>query len=189
MTNLATFRGGIGWTGSAWPSSPGTGDNTYWIYDSASGALLQKIDAQGKTVSYAYDPNTAQLFTRSWARTIAGSAVTVTNYYDSYGDLAEQGYNDGTPPVYFNNYNRMGQPREVVDGVGTNELAYDFASRLLTSSYVTGPLAGITVFNHFNPYYGRDAVAVLGASSTLEDDYGYPSGEPPLLREVINVLA
>jgi hypothetical protein len=44
LTNLTTFRGGTGWTGSTWPASatPATGDNTYWFYDPASGALLQK---------------------------------------------------------------------------------------------------------------------------------------------------
>lgn len=44
----------------------------------------------------------------------------------------------------------------------------------MTSTCVAGLLNGITVSNHFNPYYGRDAVAVLvGSSLSLEDDYGY----------------
>ena len=75
--------------------------------------------------------------------------------------------------MYFNNYNRAGQPREVVDGAGTVELSYDFASRLLSSAYASGPLAGITVSNHFNPYFGRDTVGVLGLSAPLVDSYSY----------------
>jgi RHS repeat-associated protein len=173
LTNLLTFRGGTGWTGSAWPTSPGTGDSTTWVYDPASGALLQKVDAQGDTVSYTYDTTTGRLLTRSWARTLGGIPVTETNGYDGFGDLTEQDYSDGTASVYYNNFNRAGQPREIVDASGTSELAYDYASRLITSTYASGVLSGITVSNHFNPYFGRDAVAVLGLSGPLEDDYLY----------------
>lgn len=175
LTNRITFRGGSGWSGSAWPSPDyGTGDNTYWVYDDASGELLQKIDAQGHAVTYAYDTTTGRLLTRSWARMIGTDFVTVTNYYDGFGDLTEQDYNDGTPSVYFNNYNRSGQPREIVDGVGTNEMTYDYASRMVSSAYVSGPLAGITASNHFNPYFGRDALNVSGTNGwNLTDNYGY----------------
>jgi len=175
LTNLITFRGGSGWTGSSWPGSSG-GDNTYWQYDDASGALLKKIDAQGRYVSYSYSTNTGQLLTRSWGRTVNGVAVTVTNSYNGFGDLVSQEYNDGTPNVYFNNYNRTGQPREIIDGSGTNELVYDNASRLVSTACAGGLLAGVTVSNHFNPYYGRDALKVIsttGAGWMLEDDYGY----------------
>jgi RHS repeat-associated protein len=188
LTNLITFRGGSGWTGSSWPIPDySTGDNTFWVYDPASGALLSKIDAQGRSVNYTYDPNTGLLLTRSWARLTtvtdptgnpSAQSVSVINQYDVFGDLVEQAYNDGTPSVQLNNYNRAGQPREIVDGAGTNELTYDYASRLVSSAYITGSLAGITVSNHFNPYYGRDSLMVSSSAGTgwnLEDDYGYDS--------------
>lgn len=184
LTNLVTFRGGSGWTSSTWPANPGTGDNTYWIYDEASGVLLQKIDAQNNAVTYTYDTITGRLLTRSWGRmttvinadnTVSNVAVTVTNSYDGFDDLVSQQYNDGTPNVYFNNYNRAGLPREIIDGTGTNELTYDYASRLVSSTCINGLLNGITVSNHFNPFYGRDAVAVLGLNSSLEDDFTYES--------------
>jgi RHS repeat-associated protein len=175
LTNLITFRGGSGWNSSTWPSSPGTGDNTYWVYDEASGALLKKIDAQRNAVSYTYDSNTGQPITRSWARTIGGVNVTVTNYYDGFDDITEEVYNDGTTNVLYNNFNRVGQPREIVDASGTNELTYDYASRLISSVCTNGLLAGITVSNHFNPYYGPDSVSVLGLSSSLQDNYSYDS--------------
>lgn len=139
-----------------------------------SGALTSKTDASGQSVTYTYDPNLGKLRTRSWARTVAGVAVTVTNLYDGFGDLIAQNYNDGTPSVQYNNYNRAGQPREIVDGAGTNELAYDYASRMTSSTYTYGPLSGITISNHFNPHFGRDVLKVINGSSwTLEDDYGY----------------
>ncbi|MDR3562899.1 MAG: RHS repeat-associated core domain-containing protein [Negativicutes bacterium] len=178
LTNLITFRGGSGWTGSSWPNPDyNTGDNTYWVYDPASGALLSKMDAQGRSVNYTYDITTGRLLTRSWGRTVAGVPVTVTNCYNGFGELTKQDYNDGTPTVQLDNYNRAGQPREIVDGAGTCELTYDGASRLLSSTYGAGPLAGVTIANHFDWRYGRDSVKVLGLGSegttTLEDDYGY----------------
>lgn len=175
LTNLITYRGGSGWNSSTWPSSPGTGDNTYWQYDEASGALLKKINAQDNATTYTYDPNTGWLLTRSWSRAVGGVPVTVTNYYNGFQDLTAQCYNDGTPDVYFNDYNRAGQPREIIDGSGTNELTYDFASRLVCTTNIGGLLAGVAVSNHFNPYYGRDSISVQGLSLPLEDDYGYDS--------------
>ena len=177
LTNLITFRDGTGWTSSAWPTnSTDAGDNTYWFYDAASGALTNKMDAQGRSVSYTYDTTTGRLLTRSWARTVGGVPVTVTNSYNGFSDLVSQEYNDGTPNVYFNDYNRAGQPREIIDGAGTNELTYDHASRLVSSYCSGGLLQGITVSNHFNPYFGRDKLQVsLAGGWTLEDDYGYDS--------------
>jgi RHS repeat-associated protein len=196
LTNLITFRGGSSWTGSTWAGDSG-GDNTYWQYDEASGSLLSKTDAQGRSVNYTYYPETGLLFTRSWGRTFTDASnnifsVTVTNLYDTtyfdetlgrycddgsgYGDMTAQCYNDGTPNVYFNDYSRVGQPREIVDGSGTNELIYDFSSRLVSTTCTNGLLSGITVSNHFNPYCGRDVLKVInttGTPWTLEDDYGY----------------
>jgi hypothetical protein len=109
--------------------------------------------------------------TRTWARN-----VTATYTYDDYWDLIQKDYSDGTPSVYLNNYNRAGQPRETVDGTGTNELAYDYASRLMTIYCTNGLLTGMTVSNHFNPYYGRDALTVAYTNVwNFTDDYGYDS--------------
>lgn len=173
LTNLVTFRGGTGWSSSSWPSSSGMGDNTYWIYDAASGSLIQKVDAQGNAVSYTYNTNTGDVFTRSWARTVNGLNVTVTNLYDNFDDLMEQDYNDGTPSSYFNNYNQFAQPTEITDASGTYELTYDYAGGLVSSSCVGGLMTGITVSNHFNPFYGRDSVSIRGLSSQLQNNYGY----------------
>jgi RHS repeat-associated protein len=173
LTNLITFRGGSGWTSSTWTGSSGTGDNTFWVYDAASGALTQKIDASGAYVSYAYDTNSARLLNRTWARTVGGAPVSVTNSYDGFGKLISQEYSDGTPNVYFNNYNRAGQPREIVDASGTNELTYDFAGRLTVANYTNGLLSGTTISSRFNPSLGRDMLVVSGTSTALTNTFGY----------------
>jgi RHS repeat-associated protein len=170
LTELHTYRGGSGWTGSSWPTSgTGTADVTHWYYDEATGLLTNKTDAAGQSVTYSYY-NNYLLCTRTWSR-----GVTVTNLYSDVGDLVEQDYSDGTPSVLFNNYNRVGQPREIIDQSGTNELTYDFASRLIATACTNGLMAGITVSNHFTAPYGRDSVSVLGLTSSLEDDFAYES--------------
>ena len=92
---------------------------------------------------------------------------------------------------------RAGQPREIVDGAGISELAYDYASRLASATYtnsqhfwlggtyvlVNSPLAGITISNHFNPHFGRDVLKVSSTNGwSLEDDYGYDSGSGRLIE-------
>jgi RHS repeat-associated protein len=177
LTNLITFRSGSGWTASTWPASPGTGDNTYWNYDEASGLLLQKLDDQKRATIYNYSTVTGQLLTRSLARLgTNGFPVTVTNIYNTFGDLTEQDYNDATPNVTLGNYNRAGLPRLVIDGSGTNTLAYDHANRLITTRCDHGPLAGITVSNHFDARYGRDGLSVLNEAGPLvQHSFGYDS--------------
>ena len=108
-----------------------------------------------------------------WARSIGNMPVTLTNSYDGFGDLTREDYNDGTPSVLFNNYNRAAEPREIVDGGGTTELAYDYACRLTSATGVGGVYNGITVSNHYDPVYGRDKLITTNLSSTLETDYGY----------------
>ncbi len=175
LTNLVTFRGGAGWNLSSWPVTPGAGDNTYWTYDAASGALLEKKDAEARKVTYAYEPLTGKLLSRAWQRTVGGNPVSVTNVYseDDFADLAGLKYSDGTPPVWFGNFNRAGVPREIVDGSGTNELTYDYAGRMVNTTNVAGLLIGTGITNHFSPAFGRDTLTVVGPNWRLTDSFGY----------------
>lgn len=173
LTNLITFRGGSGWSGSTWPSNPGSGDNTSWVYDDASGALLEKIDAQGNGPTYSYDEYSGRLVAQSWAREVGGNPVTATRTYDGYGDVVEQDYNDGTPSVQYNNFNRVGRPLEIVDASGTTELSYDYACRLVSVSGTSGIYDGVTLSNRFVPGYGRNALRTVVNSATLETDIAY----------------
>lgn len=61
----------------------------------------------------------------------------------------------------------------VVDGSGTNKLAYDHAGRLTLSTNVDGLLAGVAVSNHLNGLNGRDSLRVLGVSPWIDQRFGY----------------
>ena len=100
MKYLTTYRGGSGWTGTTWPTSPGTADTTEWTYPPSTSLQLSKIypDAGGqaaarRTVGYSYHPNGA-LATRTWQRmpgslsnTAAGAGVVTSYLYDAYARL------------------------------------------------------------------------------------------------------
>ena len=169
LTNLVTFRGGSGWSSATWPG--GSGDNTYWNYDGASGWLLSKTDAQNRSVSYGYCTNGFERI-RTWAR--GGS---VTRQYNNSGDLVGLDYSDATPDVTYTNFNRSGQPRSRSDATGSHTLAYDHASRQVGDTCVSGTFSGLTVSNRFDRVggvvYGRTRVSAHGASATLQDDYGF----------------
>ncbi|HOJ74784.1 MAG TPA: hypothetical protein PLL65_12730, partial [Phycisphaerae bacterium] len=57
-TQMKTFRGGSGWDQSTWPASPGTADVTTWVYEDATGLLLEKRYADygttGNKIAYTY---------------------------------------------------------------------------------------------------------------------------------------
>ncbi len=169
LTNLVTFRSGTSWASATWPG--GTGDNTYWNYDAASGYLLSKTDALNRSVTYSYYTNGFQK-ARTYAR-----GVTITQLYDDYGYQSGVDYSDSTPDVTFSNFNRNGQPRSLSDGTGGHTLVYDHAQRLVGDSCVSGAFSGLSVSNRFDRLsgvvYGRTRVSVHGASATVQEDFGY----------------
>ena len=173
LVQLHTYRGDSGWNQPSWPASPGSADTTTWTYQDTSGLLLQKTDHAGNSVAYTYE--NGMLKTRSWARLTGGEHVTTTYDYNGFGDLTAQYYNDGTTPaVYLNDFNRAGQPRQIVDGSGISSLLYDHASRLVATEYTSGLLAGITVTNHFDSLGRRNSLAALnGVTPLLQHAFGY----------------
>jgi RHS repeat-associated protein len=158
LVELHTFRVGSGWNQSTWSSSPGQADVTTWTYQDFSGLLLQKTDHLGNSVSYTYE--TGMVKTRSWARLVGGEHPTVTYAYNQFGEPTSLATNNGALLVQYNNYNRIGQPRQVIDGAGTSTLLYDNTGHLLATEYTFGPLAGITVTNHFDSLGRRGSLAV-----------------------------
>ncbi len=166
LVELHTYRGGSGWNGSSWPGSPGSADKTTWTYQPASGLLLSKTDHNTNSVSFTY--TNGMLLTRTWAR-----GVTVTNFYNDFGDLAELDYSDTTPSMLFTNYSRASLPQQIIGATGTNNLVYDHAHRLVSATGGDGIYNGITVSNHYNAVYGRDVLQVSGLSSTLTNQFDY----------------
>ena len=130
-TTLSTYRGDTGWTGATWPVSPGTADITTWNYQTATGNVLSKVDATGKTVSFTYTAAN-QVKTRAWARKLSDNVTLVTATY-AYDPLTREQtgvtYNDGTPTVSYH-YNRLGQSDSVTDATGTRTFSYNLSGTL-----------------------------------------------------------
>lgn len=167
LIELRTFRTGT-FSGSAtWPGAGVAADSTRWIYDPASGLLLEKTDALGRGQRFAYHTNSL-VRTRTSAR-----GIVATYAYNNFWDLTRIDYSDGTPSVQFGNYNRSGQPRSVTDATGSRTLVYDAAGRLESDRGETGLFQGLTVRQHFDPRYGRDWLRLEGASTPLQVDFSY----------------
>ena len=104
-TSMTTFREGFV------PDASSSGDTTTWLYDIASGAMTNKVYADGKGPSYAYAPD-GKLSQRTWARGI------VTDYtYDNWGSLTNTVYSDGTPTISLS-YDALGRQIEAHDAAG-----------------------------------------------------------------------
>ncbi len=119
MTGMTTYR-----------DESGPGDTTAWVYDPATGLLVQKLYEDGKGPSYTYTPD-GKLATRTWARGV------VTSYtYDDWGNLTNIVHSDGTPSVSMV-YDVMGRQIQTSDAAGVTAFAYDAFSSL-TNETVNG---------------------------------------------------
>lgn len=168
LTELRTYRAGSGWTGSVWPTNTtGTSDKTFWNYESSSGYLTSKVDNAGQAVLYTYHVN-GLLDRRQWAR-----GVITTNIYTAQADQYRLDYSDGTPSVLFTNYNRLGQPRTILDAAGERSLIYDHAGQLMADVGVSGLFTNLTVTNGFHSIYGKDRIGILGSNWTRYSSFGY----------------
>ena len=111
----------------------GPGDTTAWVYDPATGLLVQKLYDDGKGPTYTYTPD-GKLATRTWAR-----GVTTTYAYDGWGNLTNIVHSDGTPSVSMA-YDVMGRQIQTSDAAGVTAFAYDAFSSL-TNETVAGQYA------------------------------------------------
>ena len=94
------------------------GDVTTWLYDDFSGALTNKVFADGTGIAYDYTPD-GRLASRTWARGV------MANYtYDGWGNITNVIYSDGTPSVAFS-YDVIGRQTSVTDAVGVTTFTYD----------------------------------------------------------------
>ena len=90
---LRTYRGGTGWDGAVWPTTPGTADTTGWTYYPITGLLHKKTDAANKATTYEYYNQSGKMKTRQRAR-------THTTYTWGFLGLPENiTHSDDTPPM------------------------------------------------------------------------------------------
>ena len=156
-TSMTTFREGFVSDASA------SGDTTTWLYDIASGAMTNKVYADGKGPTYSYTPD-GKLAQRTWAR-----GITTDYSYDGWNNLTNSVYSDGTPTVSLE-YNVLGRQIEAHDAAGVTTFLYDsFGS--LTNEMVIG-VAGTNTIERFYDTFGRDAGYALNGirQSTLAYD-------------------
>jgi len=177
MMSMTTYRGGSGWFGAMWPTDPGTGDVTTWLYDQASGLLTNKVHADGKGPVYTYSID-GKLASRVWAR-----GVTTAYSYTNSGELVKIDYSDSTSDVMFS-LNRIGQQMAIVDGQGTRVFTYNDALLLVSETNVQGTigrtydglgraagfdltLAGATEASYSVQYSYSDVGRFLGVSASI----------------------
>ena len=123
-TTMKTFRSNRDFDGEDWPSNAGAGDTTTWVFDEATGMLVQKLDAESKGATYAYTAD-GRLISRTWARTDQGQALTTTYDYDpATGEMILTDYSDATPDIAFE-YDRLGRQISVTDGSGQRNFTYN----------------------------------------------------------------
>lgn len=153
-----------------WRDDTGSPDTTTWIYDDATGLLLEKQHADGKGPVYTYHDD-GRLDSRTWERTYNGTDQIVTSYsYHDTGELNTITYNDGTPDITFANLSRRGQPRSVTDAQGTRTLTFTVAGQLDAET-----IDGKTLDRTFG-MYGRPAgYSLTGTTPSQSVVYGYES--------------
>ena len=142
---------------------PDSGDVTTWLYDEASGAMTNKVYADGKGPRYDYDA-LGRLTKRTWAR-----GIDTFYGYDGWGNLTQTTYSDDTPTVALR-YDALGRQVEAHDAAGETTFAYD-AFGANTNETVIG-VAGTNVLERFTDAYGRDTGYALNGErqSTLGYD-------------------
>jgi len=167
--SMKTYRGGAGWSGSSWPGSPGTADETQWKYEPATGLLTNKVYADGNGTAYSYTPE-GDLAIRTWARGI----TTTYSYTNTTGDLTGINYSDSTPDVSFT-YLRLGQQGTVTDGQGTRTFNYDPRLQLSNEVLEASGLYGTNVLTRLIDSQGRNAGFEFQHNGNLvaETGYGY----------------
>ncbi len=160
----------------------GSGDETTWEFDSATGLLRKKYDAKAKFVEYEYD-TAGRMTRRYWARTLPSTSTRVmaTYSYDpATGEQTGVAYNDGTPGVAYT-YNRMGRTASVVQSYSGSSvqtlLDYCLCGKLTAEYFDATFFGGRNLSYALNPnadgFKGRTTGYALTVGSTTEQSVGY----------------
>jgi RHS repeat-associated protein len=170
---MRTYRSALNFSTASWPDGAEmAADPTRWIYEEATGLLLQKQDAAGQAPQYTYD-TAGRLKTRTWARPKVGGGALVTTYsYDpGTGDLASVDYNDSTPDVTYS-YDRLGRQNAVADAAGSRTFGYDPATLQLSTETMTGITPAVLTHRYdTTTVKGRPVGITLGTN--YDATYGY----------------
>ena len=150
---------------------------------------MAKEYADATSVTYTRSPD-GKLETRTWARLDgANPLVTTYDYYDDggtdsalTGELQKVDYSDATKDVEYTAYTRLGQPKTVVDIVGTRTFGYN-AYGELASETIDGSGGGlysrVITRKHEESLagaLGRDIGFDIGVSGDLDQDYDVDYG-------------
>ena len=183
MTKMHTYRGGTGWASSTWPASPGTADTTEWVYHEASGLLVAKKDAVGKSTTYTYESG-GKLATRTWAR---DSGNLVTSYsYNTAGDMTGIDYSDSTPDVTFT-VDRLGRQKTASSSVSSHTFAYNAQLQLDTETIVRDSV--INVIDRSFDGLGRSSGFNLDSDYAVGYGYDIYGRFSSLSHSVLSVLS
>ncbi len=157
------------------------GDVTTWLYDIASGAMTNKVYADGKGPSYVYAPD-GKLSQRTWARGI------VTDYtYDNWGSLTNTVYSDGTPTISLS-YDALGRQIEAHDAAGVTTFAYDsFGS--LTNEIVIGVAGTNTIIRHWDNYGRSQGYSLVGLAAPCQPQRQSTLAYDPATGRLATMLA
>jgi RHS repeat-associated protein len=145
---------------------------TTWNYDTQTGRLLNKRDADGQGASYTYTL-AGRLATRTWARTSSlpapGSPLITTYGYTDAGDLGSVTYSDATPGVA-HTHDRLGRAKTTTDAAGL--LTRTYANGQLTNEVYTGTglLSGQSLTRGFD---ALRRLQTLSVPSVYSVSYGY----------------
>lgn len=163
LIQTKTFRTGRGWNEATWPNFEGKADITSWGIDEASGLTTNKVHADGTRyhLSYRFD---GKLTEKKWAR-----GVSINYNYNDFSDLLRISYTDGTPAIEFSQYDSIGRPVVIKDGMGTNYINYDKLGNITEHK-----INGITISNSYSSNFGRtNMVLFLGGSNITAKSYEY----------------
>ncbi len=141
---------------------------TTWNYNTKRGWLDNKRYQGNTGPSYTYTP-AGRLAKRTWQR-----GIETAYAYNTFGDLTGVDYSDSATPDVSYVYNRDGRRQQVTDGSGVRTISYDALGQVVTESYTSGPLAGLSLSRGTDPLLRKTSLTLEKGGTTLwSQGFGY----------------
>ncbi|WP_176013899.1 RHS repeat-associated core domain-containing protein [Victivallis sp. Marseille-Q1083] len=122
LIQIKTYRNDSNWTSPIWPSDQTNANITTWNYDIATGLIIEKIDAAGRSTLYDYYDD-GRLHIKTLARKFNNQSLQKIYTYDALGKPQTIDYTDETPSISFT-YNRIGKISTIIDETGIHTFSY-----------------------------------------------------------------